>query len=79
MHAALGAHLGERRRHVLTHNCPSRHIQDMSIFSRAPAEAMVSTVAHLRDRYGGHEAYLDTIGFTQSWRDRLRSQLADAQ
>lgn len=49
---------------------------DMNIFSRAPASAMESTVVHLRERYGGHEVYLDSIGFGDEWRARLRAVLA---
>jgi len=45
---------------------------DRSVFSGAPMEAMIETLAWIRDQYGSiNPGYLDSIGFDQSWRDRF--------
>ncbi len=45
--------------------------------SPAPREAMISTMAHLNERYGGVEAYLAAIGLTAAQRDGLRRLLLE--
>ena len=42
-----------------------------------PPEAMLGTLEHLSDRYGGIEAYMQTIGLTNSQIDSLRDALLD--
>lgn len=45
---------------------------DRSVFSGAPMDAMIETLAWIRDQYGSiNPGYLDSIGFDQSWRDRF--------
>ena len=45
---------------------------DRSVFSGAPKEAMVETLAWIRDQYGSiNPGYLDSIGFDRRWRDRF--------
>jgi len=45
---------------------------DRSVFSGAPKEAMVETLAWIRDQYGSiNPGYLDSIGFDRQWRDRF--------
>ncbi|CAJ1925949.1 unnamed protein product [Cylindrotheca closterium] len=49
---------------------------DGTLFSRATPEAMVSTLAYLRQRYGTiSPGYLDCIGFNNKWRRRIRYHL----
>lgn len=53
---------------------------DIARFDRlspAPREAMISTMAHLNERYGGVEAYLAAIGLTAAQRDGLRRLLLE--
>lgn len=38
---------------------------------QAPAEVMAATLTHLDDMYGGPQAYLESIGFTQDQQQRL--------
>eukprot|EP00667_Euglena_gracilis_P012310 EG_transcript_12625 len=45
-------------------------------FSRAPASAMAHTLQYLRSRWGSPDQYLDSIGFGDAWRDRLRRSFA---
>ena len=45
---------------------------DRLVFSGAPMEAMIETLAWIRDQYGSiNPGYLESIGFDQSWRDRF--------
>jgi protein tyrosine/serine phosphatase len=45
---------------------------DRAFFSGTNPEAMVTTLAFLRSKYGSvSPGYLDSIGFDQSWRQRL--------
>ncbi|KAL3932420.1 MAG: hypothetical protein SGBAC_010858 [Bacillariaceae sp.] len=49
---------------------------DGRLFSRATREAMVATLAYLRQRYGSiSPGYLESIGFNNEWRRRLRCRL----
>ena len=41
------------------------------IFSRTPAEVMVSTMTMIRRKYGSINGYLDSIGFDSGWRERF--------
>ncbi|KAG5186295.1 protein-tyrosine phosphatase-like protein [Tribonema minus] len=52
-----------------------QHDLDSEKFLRAPPEVMVATLAGLRARHGGVDAYLDGIGFDAAWRARLRAAL----
>ena len=45
---------------------------DRSVFSGAPKEAMIETLAWIREQYGSVcPGYLDSIGFDESWRRRF--------
>ena len=45
---------------------------DRSVFSGAPKEAMIETLAWIRAQYGSiNPGYLDIIGFDRQWRDRF--------
>ena len=45
---------------------------DRSVFSGAPKEAMIETLAWIRAQYGSiNPGYLDSIGFDRQWRDRF--------
>jgi hypothetical protein len=48
---------------------------DPERFLRAPRSVMESTMKLLEDEYGGAEAYMDKIGFTEADRKRLREAL----
>lgn len=49
---------------------------DRAIFSGTSREAMVDTLAFVRQKYGTVvPGYMDAIGFDQSWRDRLVAEL----
>lgn len=49
---------------------------DRAIFSGTSREAMVDTLAFVRQKYGSVvPGYMDAIGFDQSWRDRLVAEL----
>ena len=64
--AAAVAALGERQYGRL----------DPVVFSRATREAMVSTLEYLRRKYGSiSPGYLDHIGFTNEWRQRILRHL----
>ena len=52
---------------------------DTALFSRAPPEVMQATLAHLEERYGGARGYLDSIGFTRDYQQRLAKSLAPPQ
>ena len=41
------------------------------IFSGAPEEAMISTLAMIREKHGSATSYLDIIGFDSLWRKRF--------
>ena len=43
------------------------------IFSGAPKEAMIQTLAFIRKRYGSVDGYLNHIGFDEDWRSRFVS------
>lgn len=44
---------------------------DRTIFSGAPKEAMIDTLAFIRNKYGSVIEYLDSIGFDSQWRERF--------
>lgn len=46
---------------------------DRSRFVGAERSTMEGTLLHLREQYGGIEAYLDRIGFDETWRGRLQA------
>lgn len=43
------------------------------IFSQAPPDAMLQILQLLRNKYGSIEAYLESVGFDESWQRRFRS------
>jgi len=45
---------------------------DRTIFSGAPKEAMIDTLAFIRNKYGSVIEYLDSIGFDSQWRERFQ-------
>mmetsp|Transcript_13167 Transcript_13167/g.30596 ORF Transcript_13167/g.30596 Transcript_13167/m.30596 type:complete len:369 (+) Transcript_13167:309-1415(+) len=45
---------------------------DRRVFQGAKVETMEGVIAHIREKYGSIEGYLDRIGFDQKWRDDLR-------
>eukprot|EP00884_Botryococcus_braunii_P003176 jgi/Botrbrau1/1285/Bobra.0063s0002.1 len=49
---------------------------DVEAFSRAPREAMLKTLQHVGERYGGLRGYLDSIGFDRDAQMRLAQRLA---
>lgn len=49
---------------------------DVAAFSRAPREAMAKTLDYIDVAYGGIVPYLDSIGFDEDERDRLRAALS---
>ena len=48
-----------------------------NFFSGSPEEAMISTLALLREKYGSLHSYLDFIGFDSSWRKRFQSVMSE--
>ncbi len=46
-----------------------------SFFSGSPEEAMISTIAFIKDRYGSYQSYLDSIGFGIGWRERFTTAI----
>ena len=53
---------------------------DRSVFSGAPKEAMIETLAWIRGQYGSiNPGYLDSIGFDESWRNRFVNAVARKQ
>ena len=50
---------------------------DPDVFLCAPPEVMEETLKVLREKYGGVESYLDSIGFGPNWRQRLREALTE--
>ena len=51
---------------------------DKNFFRKAPREVMEETIEWLRHRYGSIDAYLDDIGFDETWRQRFRVVVAAA-
>ena len=47
-----------------------------NFFSGAPKEAMIQTLAFIRERYGSVDGYLNHIGFDVDWRSRFVSAIA---
>lgn len=47
-----------------------------SFFSGSPEEAMISTIAFIKERHGSFEGYLDFIGFGESWRNRFTAVIS---
>ncbi|CAL5221371.1 g3551 [Coccomyxa viridis] len=48
---------------------------DVSVFSRAPPQALLTTLEHLKDTYGGTEEYMASIGFGVERQLRLAKSL----
>lgn len=42
-------------------------------FAKTPRQVMETTFAYIRQKYGSIEAYLDSIGFDESWRAKLQA------
>lgn len=51
----------------------------MSSMKGSPPQAMIRTIAHLREEYGSIDGYLDHIGFGSDFRFRLRAAAAELQ
>jgi hypothetical protein len=50
---------------------------DRNMFAGAPREAMLQTLDYVRTKHGSvSPAYVDAIGFDQSWRERLRKAVS---
>ena len=45
---------------------------DPKIFLGAPVRVMRETISEIKREYGSIDGYLDTIGFGEEWRNRLR-------
>jgi protein tyrosine/serine phosphatase len=60
----------------VTDDTEKARLWDMSVPSR---EAMLDTLAYLRERYGGAERYLLDAGVTSEQLERLRARLVDAK
>ena len=52
--------------------------EDVRAGSAAPKAAMEAAVAFIAARHGSVDGYLDSIGFTPQWRDRLRRAMRKA-
>lgn len=55
----------------------SQRSLDPKTFLCAPPKVMKDTLQNIKEKYGGVEGYLDSIGFTSQDRDQLRSALLD--
>lgn len=50
---------------------------DPEIFLRAKPQVMKDTIKYIRTTFGSINGFLDTYGFDESWRMRLRSSLLE--
>lgn len=50
---------------------------DPEIFLRAKPQVMKDTIKYIRSTFGSINGFLDTYGFDESWRMRLRSSLLE--
>lgn len=48
---------------------------DPDVFLRAPSYVMRDTLSYVRQRYGGVNKYLNSYGFNDVWRNKLRNNL----
>ena len=48
---------------------------DSKVFLRAPSHAMRDTLSYVRQRYGSINRYLNSYGFNDVWRNKLRNNL----
>lgn len=55
----------------------SQRSLDPKTFLCAPPKVMKDTLANIKDKYGGVEGYLDSIGFTSEDREQLRAALLE--
>ena len=66
--------LGELQQRMEAAASPGKPVLDRRIFSGANPENMVTTLAWIREKHGSVEGYLDSIGFDQAWRRKLRGE-----
>ena len=53
----------------------SQHDLDPDIFLRAKAPVIMETLEFMREKFGSVEEFLDTYGFNEDWRTRLRNNI----
>lgn len=64
--------LGELQQRMEAAASPDKPVLDRRVFSGADPKNMLTTLAFIRSNHGTVDRYLDSIGFDDAWRKKLR-------